>query len=108
MKITFLTCFYFIVFSSYSYSQKIETKNIKHQLKDFSIFKDVEAGIRGVSKVLMMDRYKNARDNAKTAKEQILMFGKAGYGGVTPEGYLAGMSGIIEAAQDYSGLGRIY
>jgi hypothetical protein len=56
----------------------------------------------------MMDRYKNARDNAKTAKEQILMFGKAGYGGVTPEGYLAGMSGIIEAAQDYSGLGRIY
>lgn len=40
MKITFLTCFYFIVFSYYSYSQKIETKNIKHQLKDFSIFKD--------------------------------------------------------------------
>jgi hypothetical protein len=76
--------------------------------QNFSIFKDVEAGIRGVSKVLMMDIYKNARDNAKTAKEQILMFGKAGYGGVTPEGYLAGMSGIIEAAQDYSGLGRIY
>jgi hypothetical protein len=36
------------------------------------------------------------------------MFGKAGYGGVTPEGYLTGMNGIIEAAQDYSGLGRIY
>jgi hypothetical protein len=27
---------------------------------------------------------------------------------VTPEAYLKGMSGIIEAAQDYSGLGRIY
>jgi flagellum-specific peptidoglycan hydrolase FlgJ len=76
--------------------------------QNFSIFRDVEAGIRGVSKVLMQDRYKNARDNAKSAKEQILMFGKAGYGGVTPEAYLKGMSGIIEAAQDYSGLGRIY
>lgn len=76
--------------------------------QNFSIFKDVEAGIRGVSRVLMSDRYKNARDNAKSAKEQIYMISKAGYGGVTPEGYLAGMAGIIEAAQDYTGLGRIY
>lgn len=74
---------------------------------NFTKFKDVPSGMFGCTDVLMKDRYKNARLNAKSAKEQILMISRAGYGGVTPELYLAGMAGIIEAAQDYTGLGRI-
>jgi hypothetical protein len=55
----------------------------------------------------MNDRYKNARDNAKTAKDQILMIAEAGYTTTPPKKYLAALSDIIEAAQDYKGLGRI-
>jgi flagellum-specific peptidoglycan hydrolase FlgJ len=86
-----------------------EWKNGKkyRTVQSFTKFKDTESGIRAVSRVLMSDRYKNARLNAKTAKEQVLMIAQAGYTTGSPREYLASMSGIIEAAQDYKGLGRI-
>lgn len=86
-----------------------EVKNGKKYktIGSFTKFKDTEAGIRAVSHILMLDRYANARTNAKSAKEQIKMIVKAGYSTMTPESYLAQLSGIIEAVQDYNGLGRI-
>lgn len=75
--------------------------------QSFTKFSDTASGIKAVTQVLMADRYKNARNNAKTAKEQVLMIAEAGYTTGSPKEYLAAMSGIIEAAQDYKGLGRI-
>jgi flagellum-specific peptidoglycan hydrolase FlgJ len=87
--------------TEYKKGVKINTK------QSFTKFADTESGIKAVTRVLMADRYKNARDNAKTAKEQVLMIAKAGYTTTPPSRYLALLSGIIEAAQDYKGLGRI-
>jgi flagellum-specific peptidoglycan hydrolase FlgJ len=75
--------------------------------QSFTKFADTASGIRAVTQVLMADRYKNARNNAKTAKEQVLMIAQAGYTTGSPKEYLSLLSGIIEAAQDYKGLGRI-
>lgn len=74
----------------------------------FTKFKDTKSGFKAHIQVLMLDRYASARNNAKSAKEQIKMLAAAGYTTAKPEVYLAAMSGIIEAAQDYSGLGRTY
>lgn len=83
-------------------------KGVKYNTKQsFTKFADTASGIKAVTQVLMADRYKNARNNAKTAKEQVLMIAKAGYTTTPPSKYLASMNGIIEAAQDYKGLGRI-
>lgn len=73
----------------------------------FSKFKDVEAGIRATIQVLMLDRYKNARDSAKTPQEQVLMIARAGYTTTPPQKYLNLLNGIIHATQDYVQLGRI-
>lgn len=73
----------------------------------FSRFKDVESGIRATIQVLMSDRYKAARMNAKTPEDQVLLIARAGYTTTPPAKYLAALQGIIEATQDYSGLGRI-
>lgn len=73
----------------------------------FSKFKDVESGIRATIQVLLLDRYKNARNLAKTPEEQILMIARAGYTTTPPNQYLSSMRGIIEATQDLTGLGRI-
>lgn len=74
----------------------------------FSKFKDVESGIRATITVLLGNRYKNARLNAKTPEEQILMIARAGYTTTPPQQYLNSLKGIIEATQDLTGLGRIY
>jgi flagellum-specific peptidoglycan hydrolase FlgJ len=74
----------------------------------FSKFKDVESGIRATITVLLNDRYKNARLNAKTPEEQVLMIVRAGYSTTPAQKYLANLQGIIEATQDLTGLGRIY
>jgi flagellum-specific peptidoglycan hydrolase FlgJ len=76
-------------------------------VQSFTKFSDVASGIKATTSVLMADRYANARNNAKTAKEQVLMIAKAGYTTTPASKYLASMSDIIEAAQDYKGLGRI-
>ena len=73
----------------------------------FSRFKDVESGIRATITVLLSDRYKNARLQAKTPEEQVLMIARAGYTTTPPAKYLAALQGIIEATQDYAKLGRI-
>lgn len=73
----------------------------------FSKFKDVESGIRATIQVLMSDRYKNARLNAKTPEEQVLMIARAGYTTTPANTYLKNLQGIIEATQDLTGLGRI-
>lgn len=73
----------------------------------FSRFKDVEAGIKATNTVLMLDRYKAARLNAKSAKEQVLMIVRAGYSTTPAEKYYGKLQGIIEATQDLTGLGRI-
>lgn len=73
----------------------------------FSTFKDVESGIKATIQVLIGDRYKNARLNAKTPEEQVLMIARAGYTTTPPQKYLSSLQGIIEATQDLTGLGRI-
>jgi flagellum-specific peptidoglycan hydrolase FlgJ len=73
----------------------------------FSIFKDQLIGINGHTKVLMKDRYTNARLNAKSAYDQLYMIAQAGYGGRTAKEYADAMKSIVEAAQDITGLGRI-
>ena len=75
--------------------------------QSFTKFRDTKSGFKAHMQVLLLDRYKNARLNAKSAKEQIKMIAAAGYTTGNPKEYLASMSGIIEAAQDYKGLGRI-
>lgn len=75
--------------------------------QQFSKFKDVESGIRATIQVLMLERYKSARLTAKTPEQQILMIARAGYTTTPPAKYLAALQGIIEATQDYTGLGRI-
>jgi flagellum-specific peptidoglycan hydrolase FlgJ len=91
---------------------KMDTTEVKKGVKyktiqSFTKFSDTASGIKAVTQVLMDSRYTNARNNAKTAKDQILMIAEAGYTTTPPKQYLAAMSGIIEAAQDYKGLGRI-
>lgn len=75
--------------------------------QSFSKFKDVESGIRATVEVLMNDRYADARNKATSAKDQVLRIAKAGYTTTPAQKYLNGLSSIIEATQDYTGLGRI-
>ena len=87
-------------------TEYIKGKPVKVQQK-FSKFKDVESGMRATIQVLMNSRYDNARNNAKTAQEQVLLIAKAGYTTTPPNEYLSRLKRIIEATQDYTGLGRI-
>jgi len=75
--------------------------------QDFSRFKDVESGFRATIRVLLGDRYKNARLQAKTPEEQVLMIVRAGYSTTPPQVYLSRLQGIIDATRDITGLGRI-
>lgn len=87
-------------------TEVIKGKTVKLK-QNFSKFKDVESGIKAQTQVLMFDIYKDARNNAKTPQEQILMIAKAGYTTTPPKKYLDSMNGIIQATQDYVQLGRI-
>jgi len=73
----------------------------------FSKFKDVASGFKAHIQVLMSDRYKNARENATSPEEQILMIAKAGYTTTPPNKYLNGLQSIIDASRSISELGRI-
>jgi flagellum-specific peptidoglycan hydrolase FlgJ len=89
-------------------TNEVNKQGIKYKTKaSFTKFVDTASGIKAVTQVLMADRYANARNNAKTAKDQVLMIAEAGYTTTPPKKYLAALSAIIEAAQDYKGLGRI-
>ena len=87
-------------------SEYINGKKVR-VLAKFSKFKDAESGFKAQVQVLMGERYKNARLNAKSPEEQILMIAKAGYTTTPAEKYLNDMRGLIEASRDYSKLGRI-
>jgi flagellum-specific peptidoglycan hydrolase FlgJ len=81
-------------------------KKVKVKQK-FSKFKDVESGFLAHIQVLLGSRYENARLNAKTPQEQILMIAKSGYTTTPPEKYLTQMNSIIDAATDLTKIGRI-
>ena len=87
-------------------TEYINGRKVRVQAK-FSKFKDVESGIRATITVLLGDRYKSARLNAKTPEEQVLMIARAGYTTTPAQRYLSSLQGIIEATQDLTGLGRI-
>ena len=93
----------------YVESDTTEYKNgVKYKVKQkFSKFKDVESGFLAHIQVLLGSRYENARNNAKTPQEQILMIAKSGYTTTPPDKYLAQMNGIIEAVADLTKIGRI-
>lgn len=83
-------------------------KGVKYNIRQkFAKFKDVESGFKAHIQLLMGDRYKDARLNAKSPEEQILMIAKSGYTTTPPQTYLNNMKGLIEASRDYSKLGRI-
>jgi flagellum-specific peptidoglycan hydrolase FlgJ len=87
-------------------SEYINGKKVRVKAK-FSKFKDAESGFKAQVQVLMGERYKKARLEAKSPEQQILMIAKAGYTTTPAEKYLNDMRGLIEASRDYSKLSRI-
>ena len=77
------------------------------RIEKFSKFKDVASGFKAHIEVLMGERYKNARLNAKTPEEQLVMIAKSGYSTTPAQQYMEQMKPLIEAARDISKLGRI-
>lgn len=73
----------------------------------FSKFADAESGFKAHVQVLLGDRYKNARLNAKTPEEQIKMIAAAGYTTTNPTGYLNSMKGNINRVRDTTQLSII-
>jgi len=88
-------------------TEYVNGKKVRVKAK-FSKFKDVESGFKAHIQVLMGERYKNARLNAKSPEQQILMIAQSGYSTMIPQAYLDQMKGLIEAARDISKLGRLY
>lgn len=84
-----------------------KTGKIYKTKQKFAKFKDVESGFRGHIKVLLLDRYKDARLLAKTPEQQVMMLAEAGYSTLTPKQYLAKLKNIIDAVTDYKKIGRI-
>jgi flagellum-specific peptidoglycan hydrolase FlgJ len=66
----------------------------------FAKFSDVAEGFKSHVNVLMADRYKNARNLAKSPEEQILMFAKAGYTTTPAKEYLDSIKGNINRVRD--------
>jgi flagellum-specific peptidoglycan hydrolase FlgJ len=73
----------------------------------FAKFKDAEDGIKRNIAVLLGDRYKNARLNARSPEEQIRMIAQAGYTTTPANSYLKLMQGNIERVRKKTGFGRI-
>ena len=87
-----------------------EVKNGKRVLvrnTKFAKFKNAEDGIRQNIQVLLGDRYKSARLNAKNPDEQILMIARAGYTTTPASQYLSLMSGNIKRVAKKTGFGKI-
>lgn len=73
----------------------------------FAKFKDPTEGIKKHFAVLMLDRYKNARLNAKSPEEQIKMLVEAGYSTMKPSAYVNLMKGNIARVRKLLPFGRI-
>jgi len=88
--------------TEYVKGKKVKTPNVK-----FSKFADVESGFKAHIKVLLLDRYKDARLNAKSPEEQITMIAKAGYTTTPPSTYLGLMKGNIVRVRDKTQISKI-
>ncbi len=73
----------------------------------FAKFPSAEEGIKQNIQVLLADRYKAARENAKSPEEQILAIAKAGYTTTPAQQYLNLMSGNIKRVAKKTGFGKI-
>jgi flagellum-specific peptidoglycan hydrolase FlgJ len=73
----------------------------------FAKFKDAEDGIKRNIAILLGERYKNARINARSPEEQIRMIAQAGYTTTPANSYLKLMQGNIERVRKKTGFGRI-
>jgi flagellum-specific peptidoglycan hydrolase FlgJ len=77
-------------------------------IKDkFAKFKDAEDGIKKNIAILLGNRYKKARLDARSPEEQIKMIVKSGYSTMSPNEYLKRMQGIIDRVRKKTGFGRI-
>lgn len=98
------------IHSDYVLADTYEIKNGKKVLvkgTKFAKFKNAEDGIRQNIQVLLGDRYKNARLQAKSPEEQIKMIAKAGYTTTPADQYLSLMSGNIKRVAKKTGFGKI-
>ncbi|NBX27477.1 MAG: hypothetical protein EBR55_04385 [Chitinophagia bacterium] len=84
----------------------VNGKRVKTTAK-FAKFSDVAEGFKSHVNVLMADRYKNARNLAKTPEQQILMFAKEGYTTTPPNTYLNSMKGNINRVRDKYKISKI-
>lgn len=82
--------------------RKVLTYNVK-----FAKFTDPTDGIKKHFAVLLGDRYKNARINAKSPEEQIKMLVQAGYSTMSPTAYVNLMKGNISRVRKLLPFGRI-
>jgi flagellum-specific peptidoglycan hydrolase FlgJ len=82
--------------------KKVPVYNVK-----FAKFNDPTEGIKQHFAILMGDRYKNARLNAKSPEEQIKMLVKAGYSTMSPTAYVNLMKGNISRVRKLLPFGRI-
>jgi flagellum-specific peptidoglycan hydrolase FlgJ len=82
--------------------RKVPTYNVK-----FAKFTDPTEGIIQHFAVLMYDRYKNERLNAKSPEEQIKMLVQAGYSTQNPTTYVNLMKGNISRVRKLLPFGRI-
>jgi hypothetical protein len=73
----------------------------------FAKFKDAEDGIKRNIAVLLGDRYKKARSQARSPEEQIKMIAQAGYTTTPSTQYLKLMQGNIDRVRKKTGFGRI-
>jgi hypothetical protein len=88
-------------------TEVIKGKKIKVKDAKFSKFADVESGFKAHIQVLLDPRYKNARLNAKSPEEQILMIAESKYTTTPPLVYLALMKGNINRVRDKTGISKI-
>jgi hypothetical protein len=76
-------------------------------LQKFAKFATVEEGFFEHVKVLLGDRYKNARIQAKTPAQQIVMIINSGYASLSATKYLEGVQGNINRITKKTGILRI-
>ena len=87
-------------------SEIVKGKRIFIKAK-FAKFKDAEDGIKRNIAILLGDRYKNARLNARSPEEQIKLIAQAGYTTTPSTTYLKLMQGNIDRVRKKTGFGRI-
>jgi flagellum-specific peptidoglycan hydrolase FlgJ len=88
-------------------TEVIKGKKVRVPNTKFAKFKDPTEGIKKHFAVLMLDRYKNARLNAKSPEEQIKMLVEAGYSTMKPSAYVNLMKGNIARVRKLLPFGRI-